>query len=343
MFHLERHEIVALLCYCGQAFMLLQYVLPFHSLRLSSMCLSFGLSPPSVSVLCHRSCSHYYIFSPLLQSKLTVTLTLSSSPTQMWNLEFVQVPDEAKTKSKRDDDVADASIPGDAPVAPPAPARPTSQSIVTERLHEFKDMTLREVELGSSAESDGNPLLDRLREQLDHRTWSKENTAANVVRSNASFTTSHDVSDSSSVSRLSVGDDNDDTSPNLGNIDDAVDVLAELEANDSSLDKQRGGELGDVSNDAASVNSAASTNNVAMSPGADFVMVTDSDVKAATPAGIKPGQGRMLRPGFRWQRQLVFCSKLTMHTAFERKDNKDPAVVTAIAVSRQVSLSLSLR
>ena len=264
----------------------------------------------------------------------------------MWNLEFVQVPDEATTKSKRDNDVADASIPDDVPVAPPAPARTTSQSIATERLHEFKDMTMREVELGSSAESDGNPLLDRLREQLDHRTWSKENTAANVVRSNASFTSSHDVSDSGSVSRLSVGDDNDETSPNLGNIDDAVDVLAELEANDSSLDKRRGSESGDVSNDAASVNSAASTNNVATSPGADFVMVTDSDVKAAvkaaTPAGIKPGQGRMLRPGFRWQRQLVFCSKLTMHTAFERKDNKDPAVVTAIAVSRQVSLSLSL-
>ena len=260
----------------------------------------------------------------------------------MWNLEFVQVPDEASTKSKKDD-VADATKPDDAPVAPTAPARPTSRSIATERLHEFKDMTLKEVELGSSAESDGNPLLDRLREQLDHRTWSKENTAANVVRSSASFTASHDASDSSSFSRLSIGDDNDETSPNLGNIDDAVDVLAELEANDSGLDKRRGVESGDVGSDATSVNSIASANNVPTSPGADFVMVTDSDVKAAvkaatTPAGIKPGQGRMLRPGFRWQRQLVFCSKLTMHTAFERKDNKDPAVVTAIAVSRQVSL-----
>jgi len=40
--------------------------------------------------------------------------------------------------------------------------------------------------------------------------------------------------------------------------------------------------------------------------------------------------------GFRWQRQLVFRSKLTMHTAFERKDNKDPAAVTAVAISRYV-------
>ena len=39
-------------------------------------------------------------------------------------------------------------------------------------------------------------------------------------------------------------------------------------------------------------------------------------------------------PGFKWQRQLVFCSKLTMHTAYERKDNKEPAAVSAIAVSK---------
>ena len=86
----------------------------------------------------------------------------------------MQVPDEAMTKSKKDDDVADATKPDDAPVASPAPGRPASRSSATERLHAFKDMTLKEVELGSSAESDGNPMLDRLREQLDHRTWSKE-------------------------------------------------------------------------------------------------------------------------------------------------------------------------
>ena len=43
---------------------------------------------------------------------------------------------------------------------------------------------------------------------------------------------------------------------------------------------------------------------------------------------------RKLRDGFRWQKQLVFRYKLTMHTAFERKDNKCPAAVTAVAMSR---------
>jgi len=42
----------------------------------------------------------------------------------------------------------------------------------------------------------------------------------------------------------------------------------------------------------------------------------------------------LLRQGFRWQRQLVFRSKLTMHTAYDRKDNAEPASITSLAVSK---------
>lgn len=38
--------------------------------------------------------------------------------------------------------------------------------------------------------------------------------------------------------------------------------------------------------------------------------------------------------GFKWQRQLVFRSKLTMHTAYDRKDNAEPASITALTVSK---------
>jgi anti-sigma regulatory factor (Ser/Thr protein kinase) len=38
--------------------------------------------------------------------------------------------------------------------------------------------------------------------------------------------------------------------------------------------------------------------------------------------------------GFKWQRQLVFRNKLTMHTAYDRKDNAEPASITALAVSK---------
>ncbi|XP_063105435.1 WD repeat and FYVE domain-containing protein 3 isoform X3 [Cavia porcellus] len=44
-----------------------------------------------------------------------------------------------------------------------------------------------------------------------------------------------------------------------------------------------------------------------------------------------------LKPGHRWERQLVFRSKLTMHTAFDRKDNAHPAEVTALGVSKDHS------
>jgi len=75
----------------------------------------------------------------------------------------------------------------------------------------------------------------------------------------------------------------------------------------------------------------------------DFCFVTEQDVNDSLMAsGI---QQRKLRDGFHWQKQLVFCSKLTMHTAFERKDNKEPAAVTALAVSRcclLISLTYSL-
>lgn len=46
-----------------------------------------------------------------------------------------------------------------------------------------------------------------------------------------------------------------------------------------------------------------------------------------------------LRQGFRWQRQLVFRSKLTLHTSFERKDNPTPAAITCIAPSRYCTVS----
>lgn len=42
----------------------------------------------------------------------------------------------------------------------------------------------------------------------------------------------------------------------------------------------------------------------------------------------------VLKPGHVWRQQLVFRGKLTMHTAFERKDNREPAAITAITCSK---------
>ncbi|XP_044762510.1 WD repeat and FYVE domain-containing protein 3 [Coccinella septempunctata] len=58
-----------------------------------------------------------------------------------------------------------------------------------------------------------------------------------------------------------------------------------------------------------------------------FVIIPETKKKAISPLNI-------LRPGHKWQRQLVFRSKLTMHTAYDRKDNTEPASITALAVSK---------
>ena len=49
-----------------------------------------------------------------------------------------------------------------------------------------------------------------------------------------------------------------------------------------------------------------------------------------------PGTEPVMRPGdgYTWARQLIFRAKLTMHTAFERRDNTEPAAVTSLAVSK---------
>ncbi|CAD5124378.1 unnamed protein product [Dimorphilus gyrociliatus] len=67
---------------------------------------------------------------------------------------------------------------------------------------------------------------------------------------------------------------------------------------------------------------ATDSGNISPATAGDFVIV-----------GSKRPKGE-LKTGFKWQRQLIFKSKLTMHTAYERKDNQQPAAVTAIAVSR---------
>ncbi|XP_066149954.1 WD repeat and FYVE domain-containing protein 3 [Euwallacea fornicatus] len=59
----------------------------------------------------------------------------------------------------------------------------------------------------------------------------------------------------------------------------------------------------------------------------DSFVIVDSQKKNRNPHNA-------LRLGFKWQRQLVFRSKLTMHTAYDRKDNAAPASISALAVSK---------
>ncbi|XP_035514187.1 WD repeat and FYVE domain-containing protein 3 [Morone saxatilis] len=55
------------------------------------------------------------------------------------------------------------------------------------------------------------------------------------------------------------------------------------------------------------------------------------------PSALDARTYNQLRTGYRWERQLVFRSKLTMHTAFDRKDNAHPAEITSLAISKDHS------
>ncbi|MEQ2182321.1 hypothetical protein GOODEAATRI_021116, partial [Goodea atripinnis] len=81
-----------------------------------------------------------------------------------------------------------------------------------------------------------------------------------------------------------------------------------------------------------------------------FVNYSEGQTKGPQPQPAHPGQGSLPQPlhppaaeprtynqlkaGYRWERQLVFRSKLTMHTAFDRKDNAHPAEITSLSISK---------
>lgn len=115
------------------------------------------------------------------------------------------------------------------------------------------------------------------------------------------------------------------------NLSDQQNTAADMdESTDTIKADEQTNSLDKVDHDSDSAKSSSS----------DFVVISTSDVPSFSK--LNDNQNRKpklsmknhLREGFRWQRQLVFRSKLTMHTAFERKDNKDPAAVTAIAVAK---------
>uniref|UniRef100_A0A3Q3MNA9 FYVE-type domain-containing protein n=1 Tax=Labrus bergylta TaxID=56723 RepID=A0A3Q3MNA9_9LABR len=68
-----------------------------------------------------------------------------------------------------------------------------------------------------------------------------------------------------------------------------------------------------------------------------FVNYSEGQAKPLQPNAMDARTYNQLRAGYRWERQLVFRSKLTMHTAFDRKDNAHPAEITSLAISKDHS------
>jgi hypothetical protein len=70
----------------------------------------------------------------------------------------------------------------------------------------------------------------------------------------------------------------------------------------------------------------------------EFVLIEPSHIedllKRKSNNNNSESSDSVLKTGHKWQRELIFRSKLTMHTSFDRKDNSEPASVTALSISK---------
>ena len=205
----------------------------------------------------------------------------------MWSIEFVQVLDETKQKEKegQKDNTTESSVSlVSGSKAIPVLKRASSSSVVdpsptedilaAERLQEFKDsgtrLAAKEVELGSSAESDsGNP-VENLREHLDRVSQLQQADRVSLGSNNSS-------DDLVGYGREPIGD-----------VDSAVDVAAVLDNSSKGITSQ-------PSKDQTS-------------PTSDFVFVTENEVKDAVKSAnesvqkFSPRKLRGLREGIH-----LFC------------------------------------
>ncbi|OXA60252.1 WD repeat and FYVE domain-containing protein 3 [Folsomia candida] len=71
-----------------------------------------------------------------------------------------------------------------------------------------------------------------------------------------------------------------------------------------------------------------------------FEVVSESEIARMRHEERKMSHGaalleaHKLREGYVWERKIIFRGKMTMHTAYDRKDNTEPASITAISVSK---------
>ncbi len=133
----------------------------------------------------------------------------------------------------------------------------------------------------------------------------EQEESKNKERNEKSSVKSLTLSDALAQSRKSDIDEEDSSDTEGEDLDSAADEDEEKK------------KLGDSSESGSDQTSIQVTNE-------DFVVVVSNSSK-----NLEDNTD-----GYTWVRRLVFRAKLTMHTAFERSDNADPAAVTALAVSK---------
>jgi len=230
----------------------------------------------------------------------------------MWSLEFVEVADDELITKKSSDRSDDTSSRDTADVVEKSPSQPLDipSSSVSSR-----HTNLGAAEYSSSLDSDTGHM------QCAVENW----LSAEKLSCDDATPTCHAV----------------DSDRHQQSIDDSAPAAASA-GEMFVMDDEDESQTNSIPAAAARVSPASRTDMLSSIPtvsidtpeSGEFCFITKQDVSDSISTGV---QHRKLRDGFHWQKQLVFRSKLTMHTAFERKDNKDPAAVTALAVSRYSS------
>ncbi|XP_059163899.1 WD repeat and FYVE domain-containing protein 3-like isoform X2 [Physella acuta] len=294
-----------------------------------------------------------------------VVLTGSSDGVvRMWSVEYVQVPKEPTTFAKDSTDGSkDESVSPNSRASNKKSRHSSYEGYMGRRklsrhescdsysdgkpavdmLKDFKDpdfLATRDCDLGSSEEQD-SPFAKRLRDEDSDASWDKRKSGFDFTMSATSSSSelykgSEDVSDRAETDSSCV-------KPGSHSVDTDSDMAdqgrRELMSQTSGYDEtcsEAGLEVTDPKPSTASTEG----DKVFSHSESSEVETSETNAKKTTNTAIedmkkyKPIGKHSLREGFCWQRQLVFRSKLTMHTAFERKDNKEPAAVTAIALSR---------
>ncbi|XP_063360999.1 WD repeat and FYVE domain-containing protein 3 [Cydia amplana] len=118
-------------------------------------------------------------------------------------------------------------------------------------------------------------------------------------------------------------------------------VVMRRKSKGNPLFRKSGGSIGD-SADSGSLDSApgqSTETEGGLRTSKSDTSLTDSFVVVSAPASPAPDRAKpRLDPesetAIKWQRRLILRGKLTMHTAYERRDNACPASVTAVAAAR---------
>ena len=102
------------------------------------------------------------------------------------------------------------------------------------------------------------------------------------------------------------------------------------------------GDEGESESGRASIRCSKSENSLSFETEESFDVLSETEIavlrKEEQERKLSHGSALLaahkLREDHIWQKRLVFRGKLTMHTAYDRKDNMEPASITAVTVSR---------